>query len=185
MSKRKSNTPPPSGHACAVSGCPHGGEFKAPKSRDALHDYQWLCLEHVREFNQSWNYFKGMETDEIESFMHDSLTGHRPTWEREQHIRRNGQDYTNRLDEGMRRFFNWDEASMRKAALESLPARERRALATLELSAPVSAKQLKAHFRALVKRTHPDLHPGDKDVEEKFKTINIAYHYLLKQYDAK
>lgn len=185
MPKKKPLFPEAPGARCSISGCAQAGEFKAPKSRENLREYQWLCLDHVREFNKAWDYFKGMDVEEIESFRHDSLTGHRPTWERETHIRRKGSDFTSKLDEGLKRFFQWDEADIRKAALKNLPARERRALATLELSAPLSATALKKHFRTLAKRTHPDLFPGDKDAEEKFKTINLAYQYLLKLYGGK
>ena len=34
---------------------------------------------------------------------------------------------------------------------------------------------IKKAYRSLVKKYHPDAHPGDKDVEEKFKKINAAY----------
>lgn len=183
MAPRKHTQPASSGQPCGSPGCTQPGEHKAPKSREDLRDYQWLCLEHVRAFNQTWNYFQGMETDEIEHFMHDSLTGHRPTWQREDHIKRKTKDYREALHESISRFFNWDEASIRRANVEKLPAKERRALTTLELAAPCTAPELKAHFRTLVKRYHPDLHHGDKEVEEKFKHINTAYRYLLKQYE--
>ena len=37
---------------------------------------------------------------------------------------------------------------------------------------------IKKAYRQLVKQYHPDAHPGDKDVEEKFKKINAAYSVL-------
>lgn len=185
MPRRKTETPPPETHpACAIPGCKEPGAYKAPRSRDALHDYQWLCLEHIRAFNLSWNYFKDMEADEIEAFMHDALTGHRPTWQREDHIRRKHREYRDALEEGMARFFNWDEASIRRASASKIPSKERKALRSLELEERCDAKKLKAHFRALVKRCHPDLHQGDRAAEEKFKEINAAYRYLLKLYEA-
>ena len=39
-----------------------------------------LCLDHVREFNASYNYFAGMSNADIEAYQKDSVTGHRPTW---------------------------------------------------------------------------------------------------------
>ena len=55
---------------CAVPGCPEAGEFRAPASDGdrSGHDgprWRWLCLEHVREFNQKYNFFSGMSADEI------------------------------------------------------------------------------------------------------------------------
>jgi curved DNA-binding protein len=41
-----------------------------------------------------------------------------------------------------------------------------------------TADQIKRAYRQLAKKYHPDLHPGDKAAEEKFKTINEAYEVL-------
>ena len=48
------------------------------------------------------------------------------------------------------------------------------------LGVPRDASQadIKKAYRQLVKKYHPDAHPGDKDVEEKFKKINAAYTVL-------
>ena len=39
-------------------------------------------------------------------------------------------------------------------------------------------REIKAAFRQLAKELHPDLHPGDTEVEERFKEISIAYDIL-------
>ena len=39
-----------------------------------------FCIEHVREYNKSYNYFTGMTDDAVAKYHKDSLTGHRPTW---------------------------------------------------------------------------------------------------------
>ncbi|WP_294474721.1 molecular chaperone DnaJ [uncultured Ruminococcus sp.] len=41
-----------------------------------------------------------------------------------------------------------------------------------------SEDELKKAFRKLAKQYHPDLHPGDKEAEEKFKEVNEAYEVL-------
>lgn len=38
--------------------------------------------------------------------------------------------------------------------------------------------ELKKAFRKMAKKYHPDLHPGDKECEEKFKEVNEAYEVL-------
>ena len=40
------------------------------------------------------------------------------------------------------------------------------------------AETIKKAYRALTKKYHPDLNPGDKDAEEKFKEVNEAYAVL-------
>ena len=37
---------------------------------------------------------------------------------------------------------------------------------------------LKRAYRKLAKKYHPDLHPGDKEAEARFKEINEAYETL-------
>ena len=52
-------------------------------------------------------------------------------------------------------------------------------LAVLDLPPDVTRKELKARYKQLVKRHHPDLHGGDKNAEERLKLINEAYTYLM------
>src|SRR5262249_49412208 len=66
--------------ACAITGCPDPGEYRAPKSRDRIDEYQWLCLNHVRAHNTSWDFFAGMSDAEIASYIEGNAVGHRPTW---------------------------------------------------------------------------------------------------------
>lgn len=41
-----------------------------------------------------------------------------------------------------------------------------------------SEDEIKKAYRNLAKKYHPDLHPGDKNAEEKFKELNEAYEVL-------
>ena len=41
-----------------------------------------------------------------------------------------------------------------------------------------SAKEIKSAYRKLARKYHPDVNPGDKSAEKKFKEINEAYEVL-------
>ena len=62
---------------CEAPGCRLAGEFRAPFSRDKLDQYRWFCLEHVRDYNKKWDYFRGLDADEIEKQL--KAQGDRPT----------------------------------------------------------------------------------------------------------
>ncbi len=66
--------------ACDHPGCKAAGEFRAPQGRDREGQFFCFCLEHVREYNASYNYFNGMSADDVAVYQRDALTGHRPTW---------------------------------------------------------------------------------------------------------
>ena len=52
-------------------------------------------------------------------------------------------------------------------------------MATLDLTPPVTIVDLKARYKQLVKRYHPDANGGDKASEEKFKDISEAYRIVM------
>ncbi|HAJ46903.1 MAG TPA: molecular chaperone DnaJ, partial [Alphaproteobacteria bacterium] len=65
---------------CDRPNCEAEGRYRAPKGPDVLNQYYWFCLDHVREYNLSWDYFRGMKPEEIDAYQREALTGHRPTW---------------------------------------------------------------------------------------------------------
>src|SRR5260370_16225906 len=48
----------------------------------------------------------------------------------------------------------------------------------LGVSRKASAKDIRTAFRKLARKYHPDLNPGDKSSEEKFKQLQEAYDVL-------
>ena len=56
---------------CDWNNCNEIGEYKAPVEKDNSRKYRLLCLEHVKEFNKNWNYFSGMNDDQMSKFKFD------------------------------------------------------------------------------------------------------------------
>ncbi len=164
------------GRCCDIPGCMSLGEYRAPKSRDALREYFWFCLDHVRAYNASWDFYKGMSPGQIEAHMRDDTGWQRPTWP----LGRLGggmpeEDFIHdRLDilgaAGMRqsRGANGSDPSRPPADL-------RQPLDALGLGWPVSLDEVKSRYKELAKRHHPDANGGDRASEERFKSINMAY----------
>src|SRR5436305_9989012 len=65
---------------CQWPGCNAAATHRAPKGRLRASEYWQFCLEHVREYNNSYNFFAGMSDDAIANYQKEALTGHRPTW---------------------------------------------------------------------------------------------------------
>jgi DnaJ-domain-containing protein 1 len=127
-----------------------------------------FCLAHVREYNRIWDFFEGMSSAEIDEFREDAMMGHRKA---RKDITSNTHEKLYQQAMNMR--FGVDE-EVRKAP--AVPESERDALITLGLSYPLSKKSLKAKYRELVKKYHPDR--AGKASEERFKQISQAYDLL-------
>ena len=50
---------------CEWPGCNGAAIYRAPKGRTRDNEYWRFCLDHVREYNHSYNFFAGMSTDDI------------------------------------------------------------------------------------------------------------------------
>ena len=64
---------------CDWNNCKEIGEYKAPVEKDNSKKYRMLCLKHVKEFNKNWNYFSGMDDDQVMNFLKSDMTWHKPT----------------------------------------------------------------------------------------------------------
>jgi hypothetical protein len=65
---------------CEWKGCTKPGGHRAPKGRGRDGEFFLFCVDHVRQYNATYNYFDGMSDDQVEDFRKDAATGHRPTW---------------------------------------------------------------------------------------------------------
>ena len=150
------------------------GEYRAPKSRTALNDYWWFCLDHVRAYNAGWDFYKGMTPGEIEYQLRADTAWQRPTWP----LGRIG-----RLADEAELIGRDPLAALsgRRGKTEPVlaaPAELREPLAVLGLDWPTTLGAVKTRYKELAKRHHPDANGGDRTAEERFKTINLAYATL-------
>ncbi|MBV9827978.1 MAG: DnaJ domain-containing protein [Alphaproteobacteria bacterium] len=170
---------------CDHPGCAAGGDFRAPRSRLELNHYYWFCLEHVRAYNLSWNYYAGMNDTEVEAEIRRDTVWQRPSWKlgerygpRPPHLR-DPFGFQEKFEQAKAGRRAHNEA--RDPAKRALSARDQ-ALAVFDLEPPLTAAELKARYKVLVKQHHPDAHGGDKAAEEKLKIINQAYATLKATY---
>lgn len=169
------DAPKPLVRGCDHPGCPHQGEYRAPQARDRLNDYYWFCLDHVRAYNASWNYYAGMDPETIERELRKDTTWQRPTWPLG--AKGNGRRFVFNVHDPFD-FFPADADAEEAKRRTRPPTPEEQAMKELDLAGPLTMEQLKARYKELVKRHHPDANNGDKGAEERFKRINHAYNTL-------
>lgn len=165
------------GRCCDMPGCGAAGEYRAPKSRSNLTDYWWFCLEHVRAYNGSWDYYKGMSPAEVEAQLRADTSWQRPSWPLGRLGTGAWEDEVLRDPLHILASAKVDTARRGGPQLQT-PAELREPLAALGLSWPTTLDAVKTRYKELAKRHHPDANGGSRDAEEQLKTINLAYAAL-------
>ena len=179
MDRIENNTDPA---FCGWHGCREVGNFRAPISRQNLNQYYWFCLEHVRLYNSNWNYCEGMSEQCFEDSFKADVTWNRPTWPMTSGPGLGGYNQSGYLKFDTV-FDPFDFVEQRGTPSDEFNTttsyEEKRALRLLGLEFPVPKEEVKARYKVLVKRHHPDRHGGDKDSEEMLKKINEAYETIM------
>lgn len=166
---------------CEWPGCTGDGEFRAPLSRDRLDQYRWFCLEHVRQYNKSWDYYRGMSQAEIEDDLRRDTVWQRPTWPLGGPRQRPPRW---RVHDGFGLFEDEPAQRAGESGRPPVEAAHVRALTVFGLEPPVTFERLRSRYLTLVKLHHPDANGGDKAAEERLKSINEAYATLKNGYFA-
>ncbi|RMF12729.1 MAG: J domain-containing protein [Alphaproteobacteria bacterium] len=146
-----SETRPEAVRTCDAEGCSAPGEHPAPKSRYSR-DKWWFCQRHAGEYNRAWNYFDGMSYEEM----------------------RHAAEEEARTSAGYAKASSWTWSTAESA----LSADERRAIRVLGLDEDASESEIKARFRDLAKRYHPDTNRDDPEATLKFQEVSRAYRIL-------
>lgn len=176
----------PGERACDHAGCRAPATAKAPKSRDMLQEHYWFCARHAAEYNKSWDFFAGMNEAQIRAAQEARATGERPTWafrasadsrEAASSRARGLADAFAMFSRGRPAATPADLAAERARRIGRL---ERNALADLDLETDADAGAIRARYKELVKRCHPDANGGDRSAEHKLQRVIKAYKTLQK-----
>jgi len=160
---------------CEWSKCKKIGVYRAPIEKDNSKKFKLLCLEHIKVFNKSWNYFADMKEEEIENFIKSDLTWHKPTksfGSSENFFRIL---WVNALDDKPGMFKDSIFKNFKKSKFSD---KDRDALKILGLKNDTNWSDIQKRFKMLVKKYHPDKNRGSRKYEDVLKKITLAYSQL-------
>ena len=168
---------------CDHKSCDKIGKYKAPIEKDNSKKFKWLCLDHIKKFNRSWDYFKGMSDQEVCEFLKSDMTWHKPTrsfsspdnffnilWKNT--LNEEGDILGNGYGKKFSRKINFSD-------------KDREAFKIIKLEAGEKWDKIQNQFKKLVKKYHPDMNAGNKKYEEKLKIVTLAYTQLKLTYKGK
>lgn len=142
---------------CDHEGCTQPGDHPAPKSAFSSQERWWFCQDHAAEYNRQWDYFAGLSDEEA--------------------ARRAAAD--SQEANGYRQASHWTWSGPGDGA--GISRAEHDALRVLELEPGATPAQVKASYRRLAKRHHPDANPGDARAAERFQAVRVAYDLLRRK----
>jgi len=171
---------------CDHPECRLPGSAKCPKSRDLPNQHYWFCQRHAAEYNKNWNFFSGMSESQIRAEQElEKMTGGRPTWSMKADARsREAAAMAARDARHLNDPFGLFRAQQRRAesaaASRAVGKLERQALADLDLEAGADGAAIRARYKDLLKRCHPDMNGGDRSAEHKLQRVIKAFKTLQK-----
>ncbi len=158
---------------CDAFDCDLEGIYPAPKSRDKINEYSFFCLEHIREYNKSWNYFDGLDEVQFEHEIRKATTWDRPSWKFG--TKKINDDYKFVFD----MFMKESQKKIKPIDKELLESWK-----ILDLNPESTIKDVKKKYKTLAKKWHPDKTLGlNKDIKknnEIFVLITKAYEKIIK-----
>lgn len=176
----KSKKPEPETRLCEIADCVGPGNCRVAKSPKNMAEYYWYCPAHARAHNESWDYFKDMDDSQIQAFKLDALTGHRPTWQLGKRAAkaRMGQSPLGAVHDSHAVFESDAAAQTVRRPERQLTRLQINAFDTMQLAHNATLIEIKARYKELVKRFHPDANGGDRGAEERLKQVIKAYGVL-------
>ena len=171
---------------CDHPGCTKAGEFRAPMGRGKEGKFFQFCLDHVKAYNATYNYFAGMNDEALAAYAKQEEIGHRPTWKlgvnsKAARMSQRGRKANGEAGADMHDAFNLFGSRNKQQAAQPesrVGIVARKALDTLGLDDTADSAAIKARYKELVKRFHPDANGGDRSREGTLQEILKAYQQL-------
>ncbi|WDR01409.1 DnaJ domain-containing protein [Devosia algicola] len=188
---RREEKPAPIETPCDWEGCEKAGTHKAPKGHRKAGEYHNFCLEHVRHYNTAFNFFAGMDKNDLDEALHTppkpenrrSFATGQPGAGRSATARTAGLRPGDKYGDPFGVFAKYRHRQNQTPAAERVkPLHEpdRRALEALGIIGHAKSDEIKKAYKALVKIHHPDANGGDKSSEDRLRAIIAAYSHLKK-----
>ena len=177
---------------CQWDGCTNRGIHKAPLGYEHEGKHLYFCINHVREYNKTYNYFSGLDDDSTAKLRREVQTEPPLTWktgidrkdsERGQTEQRSWQACARAQARG------YDNAYIRGTAFvagrneprhRKLKTLEKKSFEILGIVPLTPADQITSRYKDLVKRHHPDANGGNRSTEDLLQKIIQSYK-ILKQ----
>jgi DnaJ-domain-containing protein 1 len=174
---------------CEHEGCTEEGTYRAPR-HDCKHDiknnanWHWLCLNHVREYNATWDFYKNMSEDEIIASRRRDIAWDRPSWPMGSWQAQAGtkpflrsEAFVNGHKDPFGLFDDVGYDDLNRQGFNFTP-QQIEALKLFGLTSAFTQSELQKAYRALVKEHHPDVNGGCVHAEARIKSINVSYELL-------
>ena len=163
-----------SNRVCDKSDCNETGIYPAPKSRTNLREYYYFCIDCIRDFNKSWNYFAGLNEEELEVEIRKSVTWDRPSWK----------FGTKTIKQDFEKAFKFFDEQKKIRKNKVIDKKLENCFKVLELNTNSTLKEIKTRYKILAKKWHPDAQNSDasKNNKDKFIDISNAYKTILKTF---
>ncbi len=168
---------------CDHPGCTKAGEFRAPMGRGKEGKFFQFCLEHVKAYNATYNYFAGMNDEALAAYAKQEEIGHRPTWKlgvnaSAARMAQRGREAGGPEMQDAFNLFRGRAGREQERAEPRVGVLAKKALETLDLDDTADRAAIKARYKELVKRFHPDANGGDRSREGRLQEILKAYQTL-------
>ena len=137
---------------CDRHGCTERGDCPAPKSPNSPERW-YFCTDHAAEYNRGWNYFEGLDAEEI--------------------ARREAAEGREASGFAAASHYAWGGPGDGTRSRD-----EMRALEMLGLDSDADFEAVRAAWRRMAKANHPDVRPGDAEAAVKFQAVQAAYEVL-------